>query len=111
MSAPLCLITSCGESALPVDFDILSPDFVEDEAAGDDLAERRAAFDGRADEQRRVEPAAMLVVAFEVDVGRPRRAPARGFSTAMCEQPESNQTSRMSVSLRNDVLPHWHGWS
>ena len=26
MSAPLCLITSCGESALPLDFDILSPD-------------------------------------------------------------------------------------
>ena len=53
----------------------------------------------------------MLVVAFEVDVRRPARARRARFSTAMCEQPESNQTSRMSVSLRNAVLPHAHGSS
>src|ERR1043166_1927518 len=44
---------------------------VEHEAARDDLSERRAVLDGRADEQRRVKPAAMLIVPFEINLRRP----------------------------------------
>ena len=44
---------------------------VHDEAAGDDPLERRAVLDPAADEERRLEPAAMLVVALEVNGGRP----------------------------------------
>ena len=57
-----------------------------DEAVREHLVERRAAARADADEQRAVEPAAMLVAALEVDVGRPvdgRRgtaAPPRGSS-------------------------------
>src|SRR5206468_5751999 len=46
---------------------------VDDEAAGDDFAIRRRPFDAGADEERRLEPAAMLVVALDVEIGRPRQ--------------------------------------
>ena len=36
---------------------------------------------------------------------------ARAFTTAMFEEPESNQTSRMSSSLRKVELPHLHVWA
>ena len=44
--------------------------FVDDEAVGEQLLVGRNAVEHRADEKRRVEPAAVLVGAFEVEVGR-----------------------------------------
>ena len=44
-----------------------------DEAVREDLPERRAAARAQADEQRALEPAAMLVAPFEIDVGGPRQ--------------------------------------
>ena len=44
---------------------------VHHEAVRQHLVERRAAARADADEQRAVEPAAMLIAAFEIDVGRP----------------------------------------
>ena len=71
MSAPLSLMTSCGSMTLPSDFDILRAVVVDDEAVGDDLLNGGRAARAEADEQRALEPAAMLVAALEVDVGRP----------------------------------------
>ncbi len=64
-------MTSCGATLLPSDFDILRPSSSIDEAVGQHLVERRASARADADEQRALEPAAMLVAALEVDVGRP----------------------------------------
>ena len=44
---------------------------VDDEPVREHLVERRAPARANADQERAVEPAAMLVAAFEVDVGRP----------------------------------------
>ncbi len=44
-----------------------------DEAVREHLAERRAAARAEADHQRALEPAAMLVAPFEIDVRRPRQ--------------------------------------
>ena len=49
---------------------------VDGEAVGDDGVVGRAAARRDADQQRRVEPAAVLVAALEVDVGRPRQVRA-----------------------------------
>ena len=56
---------------LPSDFDILLAVFVDDEAVRDDLLERRPSARAEADEQRALEPAAMLIAALEVKIGRP----------------------------------------
>ena len=48
-----------------------------------------------------MEPAAVLVAAFDVEVGGPRECRDRLSRTACQLTPESNQTSRMSISLRN----------
>ena len=69
MSAPDCLITSCGATALPSDFDILRPcsssvkPWVTTTSNGAHAA-RAAAF-----QQRGLEPAAVLVGAFEIHHG------------------------------------------
>ena len=68
-------------------------------------AVRRRPRVAEADEQRALEPAAVLVAAFEVDVRRPREVGPNG-STASWLEPESNQTSRMFVSRSNAVPPH-----
>ena len=54
-----------------------------------------------------MEPAAVLVAALEVDVGRPGQVRRACPRTAAWEEPESNQTSRMSVSLSKSVPPHF----
>ena len=64
-------MTSCGAMLLPSDLDILRPSSAIDEAVGQHLIERRPAARADADQQRAVEPAAVLVAALEVDVGRP----------------------------------------
>ena len=71
MSAPLCLMTSCGSTELPSDFDIFRPSSSTTKPWVTHLAERRPSARAEADEQRALEPAAVLVAAFEVDVGRP----------------------------------------
>ncbi len=66
MSAPDCLITSCGAVTLPSDFDILRPVLVEHEAVRQHRVERRDAARAAAFQQRRMEPAAVLVGAFQI---------------------------------------------
>ena len=51
---------------------------VDQEAVGEHFAERRPSARAEADEQRALEPAAMLIAAFEVHVGRPRQIVAEG---------------------------------
>ena len=79
--------------------------FGDDEAVRDDLAERRPAARAEPDEERALEPAAMLIASLEVDIGRPGQL-LRNGSTASWLDPESNQTSRMSRSRSNSVPPH-----
>ena len=71
MSAPLSLMISCGSIDVAERLRHLGAVDVDDEAVGDDLLERRRAARAEADEQRALEPAAMLVAALEIDVGRP----------------------------------------
>ena len=70
----------------------------------------RLAREPDADHERRVEPAAVLVRTLEIDDRRAPRAraspgPLRARDASRCTarwvEPESNHTSRMSVSLRN----------
>ena len=106
MSAPLCLMTSCGWIVLPTDFDIFLPSTSIEEPVGDDLPERRPPAGAEAHEQRALEPPPVLVAALEVDVGRPRElGPDRqhGFVA----RTESNQTSRMFISRSKLVPPHF----
>ena len=72
--------------------------FVDDEAVGQHRFKRRAAAGADSFEQRRLEPAAMLVGAFQVQIRRPRQA-SRFSSTKAWVEPDSNQTSRMSIDL------------
>ena len=83
---------------------------VEHPAVGQHVGVGRAAVSADAHHERGVEPAAVLVGALEVDdpaaLARRRAASARRSSgcvtwIARCVEPESNHTSRMSVSLRN----------
>ena len=73
MSAPLCLTTFCGLDRVAERLRHLDAFEVDQEAVRQHLAERRAAARAEADEQRALEPAAVLIAAFEVDVSRPRQ--------------------------------------
>ena len=91
----------------------------DDEAVGEHLAERRPAARAEADEQRALEPAAMLVAAFEVDVGRPGQlragptAPPRGSipsrtrrrgCSSRARTPCRRTTGRSSPAGRNSSI-------
>ena len=71
MSAPLCLMTSCGAIELPSDFDIFRPSSATRKPCVSTSRNGGASARAEADEQRALEPAAVLVAAFEVHVGRP----------------------------------------
>ena len=79
---------------------------VEGPAGGPHHAERRLVLLSDADrgEQGSVEPASILIAAFEIQIGW-RPSPGSASSTACQLDPESNQTSRMSVSRRKAVPP------
>src|SRR5437667_11744066 len=105
MSAPFCLMTSCAERALPDDFESFSPFSLT-------MKPQVTTFWYGAAPSRPVPTSSddwnqprcwscpsMYIAAGQVSSSRER-------STARCEQPESNQTSRMSFSLRQALLPH-----
>ena len=103
--------TFCGATTLPLRLRHLAAFAVDDEAVRQQRLVRRHAVQHARHEQRRVEPAAVLVGAFEIEIGREARverpASRRRFSrpsgppiTVWCVEPESNQTSSVSVSLR-----------
>jgi hypothetical protein len=68
---------------------------VHGEAVGQALPIRRGLVDGDAGQQRTLEPAAMLVGAFQVQIRRLAEAALQQHASWV--MPESNQTSRMSV--------------
>src|SRR5881628_1408725 len=83
---------------------------IEHEAVREHGLVRRAPVSGDAGQQRAVEPAAVLVGAFQVEIGRPPVLPAalpRGLRTAAWLTPDSNHTSRMSRSLSKSPPPHF----
>jgi hypothetical protein len=101
MSAPLSFITVERIDGVALDrLRHLLALLVHGEAVGQDRVVGRAAARAAAFEQRRLEPAAMLVGAFEIEVGGPAL-----LAVAVLEhvkawvEPLSNQTSRMSVDL------------
>ena len=71
MSAPYCLTTSCGAVVLPERLRHLHAVLVEGEAVGDHRVVGGAAAGAAGLQHRGVEPAAVLVGALEIDVGRP----------------------------------------
>ena len=68
---------SCGSIVLPDRLRHLAALLVHDEAVREVRAVRRLAPRADADEQRTLEPAAVLIAALEVEVGRPPQAWAR----------------------------------
>ncbi len=81
---------------------------VERPAGGGDHLVGRVAADADAAEQGGVEPAAVLVAAFGVEVGGEAASSGSTSSTACQLAPDSNQTSRMSISLRkSSTVPQW----
>ncbi len=71
MSAPYCSITFSGSTVLPSDLDIFLPSDVHREAVCQHRVVRRPPARAAAFQQRRLEPAAMLVRAFEIEIRRP----------------------------------------
>ncbi len=69
---------------------------VDDEAVGEDGPVGRLAGGGDGGEQRRLEPAAMLVAAFEIEIGGEVQARGAFATTAAQLVPESIQTSSVS---------------
>src|ERR1043165_6736430 len=111
MSAPLCFITSCGDRALPDDFDILSPTSLRMKPQ---VTTPRygappptpAPISTDNWNQRRLEPAAMLLVALEVDVGGPgqlRPRPQHGDLRAARVEPDVENVALLAV-LALDAL-------
>src|SRR4029078_11335014 len=97
ISAPLSLITSCRRILVSNDVDIFRPAFldpflrqdrvaerlrhlppvdVDQEPVRQHLPERRPPTRAQTDQQRALEPAAVLIAASQVDVRRPRQPPA-----------------------------------
>ncbi len=79
ISAPLSLITSCGAIVLPTDFDILRPSRSIRKPCVSTCRNGGRPRVAERHQQRALEPAAVLIAAFEIHVGRPRRgrSPAR----------------------------------
>ena len=71
MSAPDCSITCCGVTCVAERLRHLSPVLGHDEAVRQHRVVGRAAARAAAFQQRGMEPAAMLVGAFEIEDGRP----------------------------------------
>ena len=116
MSAPDCLITSCGAVTLPSDFDILRPfssstkPWVSTTSNG---APPRVPHDSSSEEWN--QPRCWSEPSRYITVSAPpsflRRMPASpgkctgSSSTKACVEPESNQTSRMSSTFCHGSLP------
>ena len=99
MSAPYCRHTSCGETDVAERLRHLAALLVEHEAVGQHRLEGRARLAPTDFEQRGMEPAAMLVGALEVQLGRPLQpgvAPARwhGSSRSRTRHPRCPRPSR-----------------
>ena len=77
MSAPLSLMTSCGWIDVAERLRHLPAVDVDQEPVRQDLPERRTAARAEPDQQRALEPAAMLIAALEIHVGRPRQLRAK----------------------------------
>ena len=96
------VIASRRRSTLPTDFDIFSPlSSTTKPWVRHGLEGRACRASPTAGQDRRLEPAAVLVGALEVQEGGVAAARSRRSSTARWLEPDSNQTSRMSASLRN----------
>ena len=83
---------------------------VHHEAVGQHGPERRGTVAGEGEQQRGLEPAAMLVAAFEIHVGLEglvvdRQFPGVRAITAREEVPESIHTSRVSLDLATASAP------
>ena len=115
MSAPDCSITVCGSIGVAERLRHLAAVLVLREAMGQHDVERRAAAGAAALQQRRLEPAAMLVRPSRyITVSSPpstlRLMPASpgkctgSSSTNACVEPESNQTSQMSSTFFHSSL-------
>ena len=89
---------SCGQDRVAERLRHLLAVFVDDEAVGDDLLERRPPARAQADEQRALEPAAVLVAALEVEVGRP--ASARAGTAAPPRGSSPSRTRRRGCRAR-----------
>jgi hypothetical protein len=104
ISEPSLLLISCSVDAVALALAHLDARAVDREAVREQALVRRVAFHRAGDQQRRVEPAAVLVVAFEVQVGFGPRFVDEPLgcvprSTWKKVEPESNHTSRMSLLL------------
>ena len=80
---------------------------VDQEAVGDDLPIRRAASRAQAEQQRALEPAAMLVAAFEIHVRRPRAAPAAPTARPRGSIRSRTRRRECSSPFRSCVPPHF----
>jgi hypothetical protein len=107
ISAPSFWLTALRLDAVAQALAHLAALAVDGEAVRQQAAVGRAAVQRAGQQQRAVEPAAVLVVAFQVQVGlgaavvaaRVPAARVRPRSTCQKVEPESNHTSRMSLLL------------
>ena len=104
MSAPLSLMTSCGGSCCRATSTSSGRRRRSRKPCVSTWSKRRPAARAEADEQRALEPAAMLVAAFEVHVGRPRQLGPDGqdrlVARARVEPHVENVASRARTTCR-----------
>ncbi len=81
---------------------------IDDPAVAQNVFVRGHALGGNAGQQAGLEPAAELVGAFHIHISGERSSAASARQTALQVEPESNQTSMMSVSFSQSEAPHSH---
>ena len=97
ISAPSFCAVSCSGDEVAQALAHLAARAVDREAVRQQAAVRRVAFDRAGDQQRRVEPAAVLVVAFEVEVGLGAAAVVVGLGRARVAAAQHVEEGRAGV--------------
>ena len=97
-------MTSCGAIDVADRLRHLAALDVDEEPVRQDFTIRRVSTRAEPDEQRALEPSAVLVAALEVHVGRPAELGSHATARPRGCDPESNQTSRMFIS-RSKLVP------
>ena len=93
-------------STLPSDFDILRPSTSIRKPWVSTSRNGGAPARAQADEQRALEPAAMLVAAFEIHVGRPRQVVAERAAPPRGSTPSRTTRRGCRARARSRVPPH-----
>ena len=107
ISAPLSLMTSCGDDDVADRLRHLAAFEVDQEAVRQHLLVGRPPARGQRHQQRALEPAAVLVAAFEIHVGRPAEAARGAAARPRGSSPSRTRRRGCPARARRSALPHF----